>query len=48
MPDVIDKMGEIFKRIIDHNLHIGNIKMVKLSQDDAKEFYDNKEGGELS
>ncbi|XP_076633266.1 nucleoside diphosphate kinase homolog 7 [Colletes latitarsis] len=36
--DVLDKLGEILKRIISCNFHIANIKMVKLTQDQATKF----------
>ncbi|XP_076164625.1 nucleoside diphosphate kinase homolog 7 [Ptiloglossa arizonensis] len=36
--DVIDKLGQILKRIASCNFHIINIKMVKLTQDQASQF----------
>lgn len=48
MPDIIDKMGEILKRIAADNLHIRNIKMVNLPKDSAIEFYKGKSGSDLS
>ncbi|KOC65507.1 Nucleoside diphosphate kinase 7 [Habropoda laboriosa] len=42
-PSVVDKLGEILKRIIANNFHIANIKMVKLSLEGATEFYKDKD-----
>ena len=36
-PDVIDKMGEILKMIINYDFHIMNLKMIKLTVDDIAE-----------
>ncbi|XP_017758043.1 PREDICTED: nucleoside diphosphate kinase 7 isoform X2 [Eufriesea mexicana] len=38
-PNVVDKLGEILKHIVSSNFHIANIKMVKLSKEQATEFY---------
>ncbi|KAL2750553.1 nucleoside diphosphate kinase 7-like [Vespula maculifrons] len=46
-PDVMDKMGEILKRIIAHNFHVANIKMVKLTKEQATEFCKGKESTQL-
>ncbi|XP_033208688.1 nucleoside diphosphate kinase 7 [Belonocnema kinseyi] len=48
MPDIIDKMGEILKKIAAQDLHIGNIKMVNFTKDSAIEFYKGKSGSDLS
>ena len=45
---MVEKMGEVLKRIIAHGLHIGNIKMVHLSRDSATEFYKEIPGTEIS
>lgn len=42
-PDVIDKMGEILKMIIDHDFQITNMKMMKLTPDDVTEHYPMKD-----
>ncbi|XP_076753169.1 nucleoside diphosphate kinase homolog 7 [Xylocopa sonorina] len=42
-PNVIDKLGEILKCIIASNFHIANIKMMKLTQEEASEFCKDKE-----
>ncbi|XP_014475601.1 PREDICTED: nucleoside diphosphate kinase 7 [Dinoponera quadriceps] len=42
-PDVIDKMGEILKMIIDHNFQIVNMKMMKLTPDEVTEYYPMKD-----
>jgi len=36
-PDVIDKMGEILKAIINYDFYITNIKMIKLTPNDLEE-----------
>ncbi|KAG5317540.1 NDK7 kinase, partial [Pseudoatta argentina] len=36
-PDVINKMGEILKTIINYDFHITNLKMIKLTADDIAE-----------
>ncbi|XP_012278664.1 nucleoside diphosphate kinase 7 [Orussus abietinus] len=41
-PDVMDKMGEILKKITYHNFHIGNIKMVHLTREQARELYKDR------
>lgn len=46
-PDVMDKMGEILKRIMTHNFHVANIKMVKLTKEQATEFCKGKESAQL-
>ncbi|XP_034183560.1 nucleoside diphosphate kinase homolog 7 [Osmia lignaria lignaria] len=38
-PNVIDKLGEILKRIISCNFHIANIKMIKLTKEEATEVF---------
>ncbi|XP_046417965.1 nucleoside diphosphate kinase 7 [Neodiprion fabricii] len=43
-PDAIDKMGEILKRITRNNFHIGNVKMVHMTRDEAEEFYNKHRG----
>ncbi|XP_048509250.1 nucleoside diphosphate kinase 7 isoform X2 [Athalia rosae] len=43
-PDAIDKMGEIMKRITRNNFHIGNIKMVHMTREEAEEFYIEHKG----
>ncbi|XP_011309591.1 nucleoside diphosphate kinase 7 [Fopius arisanus] len=42
-PDVICKMGEILKIITAHDLHIADIKMVKLTEYDVEKLYKNDE-----
>ncbi|KAF7998299.1 hypothetical protein HCN44_009697 [Aphidius gifuensis] len=42
-PDVINKMGEIIKTITAHDLHIANIMMVTLSEQDVDMLYENNE-----
>ncbi|CAK9801934.1 Nucleoside diphosphate kinase 7 [Anthophora quadrimaculata] len=42
-PSVVNKMGEILKQVISNNFHIANIKMVKLSLEEATEFYKGKD-----
>ncbi|XP_076661642.1 nucleoside diphosphate kinase homolog 7 isoform X1 [Halictus rubicundus] len=42
-PDALDHLGEILKRIASCDFHIANIKMVKLTQDDATTFYQDRE-----
>ena len=37
-PDVVENLGEILKKIISCNLHIANIKIIKLTQDQATNF----------
>lgn len=46
-PDVMDKMGEILKRIMTSNFHIANIKMVKLTKEQATEFCQGKESAQM-
>lgn len=41
-PCVVDKLGEILKIIISSQLHIVNIKMIKLSYEQAMELYQDK------
>lgn len=41
-PCVVDKLGEILKIIISSQLHIVNIKMIKLSYEQAMELYHDK------
>jgi len=36
-PDIIDKMGEILKAIINYDFYITNIKMIKLTPNDLEE-----------
>lgn len=36
-PDVIDKMGEILKAIVNYDFHITNIKMIRLTPNDIEE-----------
>lgn len=43
-PDVMDKMGEILKRITRSNLHIGILRMVRLNREEAEEFYSEHKG----
>ncbi|XP_015601784.1 nucleoside diphosphate kinase 7 isoform X1 [Cephus cinctus] len=43
-PNVIDKMGEILKYITNHDIHIGNIKMVALTNEEAADFYSHLRG----
>jgi len=38
-PDVIDKMGEIFKIITNHDFHITNMKMMQLTPTEIAECY---------
>nr|XP_012146345.1 PREDICTED: nucleoside diphosphate kinase 7-like isoform X2 [Megachile rotundata] len=37
-PNVIDKVGELLKRIISCNFHIANIKMIKLTKEEASDL----------
>ena len=41
-PDIVDNLGEILKRIISCNFHIANIKMIKLTQDQATNLCQDK------
>ncbi|XP_076685075.1 nucleoside diphosphate kinase homolog 7 [Andrena cerasifolii] len=41
-PDIVDNLGEILKRIISCNFHIANIKMIKLTQDQATNLCENE------
>ena len=34
----MDKMGEILRQAADHNFHISNIKMVKLSEEQIEDL----------
>ncbi|XP_060820180.1 nucleoside diphosphate kinase 7 [Bombus pascuorum] len=42
-PTVVDKLGEILKHIVASQFHIANIKMVRLSQEEATDLYRDKE-----
>ncbi|XP_043287452.1 nucleoside diphosphate kinase 7 [Venturia canescens] len=46
-PDAMEKMGEILKFITNHDFHINNIEMVKLSEDDVEFLYSNRADQEL-
>lgn len=45
-PEAVDKMGEILKKIISHNLHIGNMKLAPLAESDAQYLYKSLSGAE--
>lgn len=47
-PDILDNLGEILKRIMAHNLHIANIKMVQLTQDQAKLLCGSEENTDMT
>ncbi|KZC05140.1 PREDICTED: nucleoside diphosphate kinase 7 [Dufourea novaeangliae] len=46
--DAIDSLGEILKRIVSCNFHIANIKMVKLSQEEAANFCQQRESTDIA
>ncbi|KAK2582248.1 hypothetical protein KPH14_004594 [Odynerus spinipes] len=46
-PDIMHKMGELLRQIMTHNFHIANIKMVKLSKEQATEFCQGQESAQL-
>lgn len=43
-PEAIDRMGEILKKIISHNFHIGNLKLAPLAEADAQYLYKSVSG----
>ncbi|XP_017882099.1 nucleoside diphosphate kinase 7 isoform X2 [Ceratina calcarata] len=47
-PSIVDKFGEILKYIVSNNFHVANIKMVKLSQEQARRFCDYKEQSNIA
>lgn len=47
-PNVVDKLGEILKRIISCNFHIANIKMVKLTKEEATEVFKDQDNTNIA
>lgn len=46
-PDAMNRMGEILKLVTDHDFHISNMKMVRLSEQEVEDFHKSSENCEL-
>ncbi|KAK1132338.1 hypothetical protein K0M31_016446 [Melipona bicolor] len=47
-PTVVGKLGEILKYIVASHFHVANIKMVKLTQEQATDLYKDKEEANIA
>lgn len=43
----MNRMGEILKLVTDHDFHISNMKMVRLSEQEVEDFHKSSENCEL-
>lgn len=47
-PNVIHKLGELLKRIISSNFHIANIKMIKLTKEEASDICSDQDSTNIT